>query len=94
MIQRDHWRLFTAQEPVAQHSLPALSGTRISLTGFQADVKKRLAALIERGGGQHSAELSKDCTHLVAESTDSPKHRRARRLGAGWLIKNLMQTLR
>lgn len=66
---------FVIQEPVAAHRLPALAGARISLTGFQPEVKKQYATLIERGGGAHSAELSKECTHLVAEAPHSDKYR-------------------
>lgn len=63
------------QEPFDDHRLPPLAGTRISVTGFDVRTKEKLAALIERGGGVHSPELSPACTHLIAETRGSEKYK-------------------
>lgn len=59
---------------VKQHTVPVLSGCRISITGF-AKQKAELQVLVEGHGGKHAADLTKDCTHLISDGAPSAKLR-------------------
>ncbi|KAK9823809.1 hypothetical protein WJX72_005646 [[Myrmecia] bisecta] len=61
--------------PAQQHKLAAFTGLRVSISGFSPREKSRLAGLIQAGGGEHSADLTKRCTHLVCKTGGSAKHR-------------------
>lgn len=53
------------------------AGLTISVTGHSVEVRERIAQQISSGGGTFSADLSKNCTHLVADSSGSAKFRYA-----------------
>lgn len=56
------------------YAVPILSSCRISITGF-VHQKAELHALIENHGGKHSADLTRDCTHLISDGAPSAKLR-------------------
>jgi hypothetical protein len=60
------------QLPYDQYVMPALAGLKISVTGATAQQQRSmLAKQIEGAGALHSADLVKDCTHLIAFSSMS-----------------------
>ncbi len=59
-----------------EHLLGGLEGLKVSVTGLQ-DVDDRVAAkdAVQRAGGEFSADLLRDCTHLVAYAAAGAKYR-------------------
>ncbi|XP_031393940.1 DNA topoisomerase 2-binding protein 1 isoform X2 [Punica granatum] len=57
------------------------SGLTICVTGILADERKEMQEHIMQNGGNYSAELTKKCTHLIAEAPEGDKYKVARRWG-------------
>jgi len=54
-----------AQAPFQAHMLGGLAGLLVSTSGGGAEDKNRAEKLVEDLGGRYSAELTRQCTHLV-----------------------------
>ncbi|KAF8103589.1 hypothetical protein N665_0188s0516 [Sinapis alba] len=66
------------QEP---YKIPPFSGLRICVTKIPADQRKGMEKLISENGGRYSAELTKACTHLIADAAEGDKYKVARKWG-------------
>lgn len=66
------------QEP---YKIPSFSGLRICVTKIPADQRKGMEKLISENGGRYSAELTKACTHLIADAAEGDKYKVARKWG-------------
>ncbi|WVY89503.1 hypothetical protein V8G54_035017 [Vigna mungo] len=53
--------------PQESYKVLPFSGLKICVTGIPADVRKEMEKLILQNGGKYSAELTKNCTHLISE---------------------------
>jgi hypothetical protein len=53
------------QAPFQAHRLGGLAGLLVSTSGGGAEDKNRAKKLVEDLGGRYSAELTRQCTHLV-----------------------------
>lgn len=49
------------------HSVPPLFGCKISISGLSGIERKEVSDIVSRLGGIYSAELSRNCTHLLAK---------------------------
>ncbi|KAI9795435.1 MAG: hypothetical protein M1833_007034 [Piccolia ochrophora] len=59
-----------------KHRLPALSGLKICLTGFDLhDERQKIQQLISTSGAEYHGDLTRNVTHLVAFSTESTKYK-------------------
>lgn len=53
-------------EPAGDYIVPPFTGLRISLTGFQSLARRNaLLKLVVKNGGEPTADLDEECTHLV-----------------------------
>ncbi|CAH8354700.1 unnamed protein product [Eruca vesicaria subsp. sativa] len=66
------------QEP---YKIPPFSGLRICVTKIPADQRKGMEKLISENGGRYSGELTKTCTHLIADAPEGDKYKVARKWG-------------
>ncbi|XP_042476122.1 DNA topoisomerase 2-binding protein 1-A-like isoform X2 [Macadamia integrifolia] len=66
------------QEP---YRVPPFSGLTICTTRIPADERKELEKLVIQNGGKYSADLTKNCTHLVADTPEGDKYKVARKWG-------------
>ncbi|XP_010521303.1 PREDICTED: DNA topoisomerase 2-binding protein 1-A-like [Tarenaya hassleriana] len=66
------------QEPFR---VPPFSGLTICVTRIPADERKEIEKLISQNGGKYSAELTKSCTHLIADAAEGDKYKVARKWG-------------
>ncbi|XP_010539678.1 PREDICTED: DNA topoisomerase 2-binding protein 1-A isoform X2 [Tarenaya hassleriana] len=66
------------QEP---YKVLPFSGLTICVTRIPADERKEIEKLISQNGGKYSAELTKNCTHLIADIAEGDKYRVARKWG-------------
>ncbi|XP_043721482.1 DNA topoisomerase 2-binding protein 1-A-like isoform X2 [Telopea speciosissima] len=64
------------QEP---YRIPPFFGLTICATRIPADQRKELEKLIIQNGGKYSADLTKNCTHLVADAPEGDKYKVARK---------------
>ncbi|CAJ1971927.1 unnamed protein product [Sphenostylis stenocarpa] len=53
--------------PQESYKVLPFSGLKICVTGIPADVRKEMEKLILQNGGKYSAELTKNCTHLISD---------------------------
>lgn len=53
--------------PMESHRVPPFYGLIICVTRIPADERKEMEKLIVQNGGKYSAELTKQCTHLICE---------------------------
>lgn len=80
--------------PYSQYAVGPCYGLKICLSGFNSQDKSALIRLIQEHGGTHSPSLTKQCTHLVAASSDSEKYVFARRhkipcISKAWLRESV-----
>ncbi|KAG7587365.1 BRCT domain [Arabidopsis thaliana x Arabidopsis arenosa] len=66
------------QEP---YKIPPFSGLTICVTRIPADERKGMEKVISEYGGNYSAELTKSCTHLIADAAEGDKYKVARKWG-------------
>ncbi|XP_042507747.1 DNA topoisomerase 2-binding protein 1-A-like isoform X2 [Macadamia integrifolia] len=66
------------QEP---YRVAPFFGLTICATRIPADERKVLEKLIIQNGGNYSADLTKNCTHLVADAPEGDKYKVARKWG-------------
>ncbi|XP_043703207.1 DNA topoisomerase 2-binding protein 1-A-like isoform X3 [Telopea speciosissima] len=66
------------QEP---YKVPPFSGLTICTTRIPADERKELEKLVIQNGGKYSADLTKNCTHLVSDIPEGDKYKVARKWG-------------
>jgi topoisomerase (DNA) II binding protein 1 len=66
------------QEP---YKIPPFSGLTICVTRIPADERKGMEKVISEYGGSYSAELTKSCTHLIADAAEGDKYKVARKWG-------------
>lgn len=59
---------------VTHHLLPPLAGFIICATGFQGAARTEIQYLVQRCGATYSKDLSKICTHLVANAPEGKKY--------------------
>ncbi|XP_014502700.1 DNA topoisomerase 2-binding protein 1-A isoform X4 [Vigna radiata var. radiata] len=67
--------------PQESYKVLPFSGLKICVTGIPADVRKEMEKLILQNGGKYSAELTKNCTHLISEAPQGDKYKVAKRWG-------------
>lgn len=64
------------QLPFDQHVMAPLAGLKISLTGAtEQGQRNAFGQQITYAGAEHSADLMKDCTHLIAFTCVGSKHK-------------------
>jgi topoisomerase (DNA) II binding protein 1 len=66
------------QEP---YKIPPFSGLTICVTRIPADERKGMEKVISEYGGSYSAELTKSCTHLIADISFETKFKNVLFLG-------------
>ena len=76
------------------HFVSALKGSVVSLTGFTQSARKVMGSLITDLGGSYSPDLTKKCTHLIAEQRTGMKYRYALLWGikivnSNWLFETI-----
>ena len=64
----------TLHAPTAAESQRLLSGLRVCVTGIEAQERNTIMRLIQAEGGEYSANLTKACTHLIAQKAEGPKY--------------------
>ncbi|KAI9202200.1 BRCT domain-containing protein [Polychytrium aggregatum] len=62
------------EELIESHRIPFLSDTVICTTGLTADDRETIEMNVEKYGGRFSGDLSRECTHLIAESASGKKY--------------------
>ncbi|XP_044980587.1 DNA topoisomerase 2-binding protein 1 isoform X1 [Hordeum vulgare subsp. vulgare] len=67
--------------PHEPYKILPFTGLNICITKLDADKRKELMEIIEQNGGQYSANLTKKCTHLVANEPGGDKYLVAKRWG-------------
>lgn len=67
--------------PQEAHRVLPFSGLTICVTRIPADERKEIQKLIVQNGGKYSAELTKNCTHLISDSAEGDKYKVARKWG-------------
>lgn len=67
--------------PMESHRVPPFYGLIICVTRIPADERKEMEKLIVQNGGKYSAELTKQCTHLICEVPEGDKFKVAQRWG-------------
>ena len=68
--------LLGVQLPYDQFRVPPLAGLKVCITGFTDQaLRQNLPDDVNRGGGTYSADLFKDCTHLIAKAPTGPKYK-------------------
>ncbi|XP_057442668.1 uncharacterized protein LOC130734326 isoform X2 [Lotus japonicus] len=67
--------------PQESYKVLPFSGLRICVTGIPADKRKEMEKLILQNGGKYSAELTKNCTHLISNAPEGDKYKVAKRWG-------------
>ncbi|CBI18968.3 unnamed protein product, partial [Vitis vinifera] len=76
---------WTEHRVVPQESYRVLpfSGLTICVTKIPADERKEMEILIKQNGGKYSADLTRNCTHLITDisSPEGDKYKVARRWG-------------
>jgi len=76
----------------SQYGVGVCYGLKVCLSGFSTQDKAKLAALVQKEGGLHSASLTKQCTHLICASSEGEKYRFAQKhgiacVGPTWLTE-------
>lgn len=74
---------WTEHRVVPQESYRVLpfSGLTICVTKIPADERKEMEILIKQNGGKYSADLTRNCTHLITDAPEGDKYKVARRWG-------------
>ncbi|XP_037421757.1 DNA topoisomerase 2-binding protein 1-A-like [Triticum dicoccoides] len=67
--------------PHEPYRILPFTGLNICITKLDADKRKELMEIIEQNGGQYSANLTKKCTHLVANEPGGDKYLVAKKWG-------------
>ncbi|XP_045806008.1 DNA topoisomerase 2-binding protein 1-A isoform X2 [Trifolium pratense] len=67
--------------PQESYKVLPFSGLKICVTGISADKRKEMEKLILQNGGKYSAELTKNCTHLICDAPEGDKYKVAKRWG-------------
>ncbi|KAL1214562.1 BRCT domain-containing protein [Cardamine amara subsp. amara] len=67
--------------PLEPYKIPPFSGLTICVTRIPAGERKEIEKLISEHGGRYSAELTRTCTHLIADAAESDKYIVARKWG-------------
>ncbi|XP_039170840.1 DNA topoisomerase 2-binding protein 1-like isoform X3 [Eucalyptus grandis] len=67
--------------PQESYRVLPFSGLTISVTGIPADARKEIQKSLTQNGGKYSAELTRKCTHLIAEAPEGDKYKVAKRWG-------------
>ena len=81
----------TLHAPTVKESQRLLSGISLCVTGIEAQERNTIMRLIQAEGGEYSANLTKTCTHLVAQSAEGRKYDAAKLwelhiVSKGWLL--------
>ncbi|XP_010471922.1 PREDICTED: DNA topoisomerase 2-binding protein 1-like [Camelina sativa] len=66
------------QEP---YKVPPFSGLTICVTRIPGDERKGMEKVISEYGGSYSGELTRSCTHLIADAAEGDKYKVARKWG-------------
>ena len=64
----------TLHTPTPDDSQRLLTGLRLCVTGIEAAERNAIMRLIQAEGGEYSANLTKACTHLIAQKAEGPKY--------------------
>uniref|UniRef100_J3N6K9 BRCT domain-containing protein n=2 Tax=Oryza brachyantha TaxID=4533 RepID=J3N6K9_ORYBR len=67
--------------PHEPYRIPPFSGLNICITKLNVDERRELAKIIVQNGGQYSANLTRRCTHLVANEPGGDKYVVAQKWG-------------
>ncbi|XP_010269063.1 PREDICTED: DNA topoisomerase 2-binding protein 1-A isoform X2 [Nelumbo nucifera] len=67
--------------PQDPYRVPPFSGLTISATRIPPDERKEIEKLILQNGGKYSPDLTRNCTHLVADAPEGDKYMVARKWG-------------
>ncbi|XP_039066267.1 uncharacterized protein LOC120211868 isoform X2 [Hibiscus syriacus] len=90
-------------EPVPVRSIGPFSGLVICVTGLSKEARKQVMEATERLGGQYSASLHPQCTHLVVQSFSGRKFDHALKHGSrnslfvvtlGWFVDSVKMNVR
>ncbi|EOA33580.1 hypothetical protein CARUB_v10019723mg [Capsella rubella] len=67
--------------PLEPYKIPPFSGLTICVTRIPGDERKGMEKVISEYGGRYSAELTRSCTHLIADVAEGDKYKVARKWG-------------
>ncbi|URE24032.1 BRCA1 C Terminus (BRCT) domain [Musa troglodytarum] len=90
-------------EPTVPLVIGPFAGLVICVTGLSKEARKEVMAATERLGGQYSASLHPQCTHLVVQSCTGRKFEHAMQYGSrnglfivtlGWFVDSVKRNVR
>ncbi|XP_057505159.1 uncharacterized protein LOC130788492 isoform X1 [Actinidia eriantha] len=67
--------------PQESYRVLPFSGLAICVTRVPADERKDMQKVVVQNGGKYSAELTKNCTHLICDAPEGDKYKVAKRWG-------------
>ena len=81
----------TLYAPTAKEVQRLLTAMRVCVTGIEAAERNSMMRVIQAEGGEYSANLTKTCTHLIAEKAEGNKYNAAKLWGLhivnkAWLL--------
>eukprot|EP01103_Thecamoeba_quadrilineata_P011037 TRINITY_DN2550_c0_g1_i1.p1 TRINITY_DN2550_c0_g1~~TRINITY_DN2550_c0_g1_i1.p1 ORF type:complete len:537 (+),score=89.86 TRINITY_DN2550_c0_g1_i1:83-1693(+) len=87
------WQMFSLQ-PIKSSVLPPFAGCIISVTGLATSTRNTICKLVTTYGGTFSADLTRNCTHLIAQSQTGLKFKFATSWGIhvvtlDWLLDSV-----